>query len=100
MFVNCFVVNMKEITCSIEELCEQFGSNIPKYLEYEGGSGWPYLFCVDDDVDYVKICKANGYDIHPTCTTKLQIDKSTYNNKYQIHPTYNKSEYVLTTTIF
>ena len=100
MFVNCFVVNIKEITCSIEELCEQFGSNIPKYLEYEGGSGWPYLFCVDADVDYVKICKANGYDIHPTCTTKLQIDKSTYNNKYQIHPTYNKPEYVLTTTIF
>jgi hypothetical protein len=104
MFVHCFSINtlqrpktflslLKNVlfTTPPKELPEimykELGNNIPKCLQYEGGMGLSFTFCVDAKVDIKEICKKYNYDIGDTLY-KMEIEEHTYNNNYQIYPTY------------
>jgi len=104
MFVNCFTINTLQRSKSIfstlqnmlfknqpkelpEIMYKELGNNIPKCLEYEGGMGLSFTFCVDAKVDIKEICKKYNYDIGDTLY-KMEIDEKTYNNNYQLYPTY------------
>jgi hypothetical protein len=101
MFVKCFTINTLQRPKSIfplfqnmfksnelpELMYKELGNNIPKCLEYEGGMGLSFTFCVDDKVDIKEICKKYNYDIGDTLY-KMEIEPHTYNNKYQVYPTY------------
>ena len=104
MFVNCFTINTLQRSKSIfstlqnmlfknqptelpEIMYKELGNNIPKCLEYEGGMGLSFTFCVDAKVDIKEICTKYNYDIGDTLY-KMEIDEKTYNNNYQLHPTY------------
>jgi hypothetical protein len=97
---------MNDISCSLNDLSQEFGSNIPKIFQYEGGSGNVYLFCVDAKIDVKNICKkyyikksrcfhikkSPFYNIYINAT--LEIDELTYNNNYEICP-YSIPKYKL-----
>ena len=104
MFVHCFTINTLQRSKTIfsllqnifiktpkielpELMYKELGHNIPKCLEYEGGMGLSFTFCVDEKVDIKKICKKYNYDVGDTLY-RMEIDDHTYNNKYQIYPTY------------
>ena len=104
MFVNCFTINTLQRSKSIfsllqnvliknqkkelpEIMYKELGYNIPKCLEYEGGMGLSFTFCVDEKVDIKEICKKYNYDIGDTLY-KMEINDNTYNNNYQLYPTY------------
>jgi hypothetical protein len=104
MFVHCFTINTLQRSKSIfsvlqnivirnhkkelpEIMYEELGHTIPKCLEYEGGMGLSFTFCVDENVDIKEICKKYNYDIGDTLY-RMEIDDHTYNNKYQVYPTY------------
>ena len=104
MFVNCITINTLQRPKTIfsliknvlfksqpkelpEIMYKELGNNIPKCLEYEGSMGLSFTFCVDAKVDIKEICKKNNYDIGDTLY-KMEIDVNTYNNNYQIYPTY------------
>lgn len=74
----------------MKQLHQQFGTNIPCFLQYEGGTGLNYLCCVDSLVDSESICMKHGYDYHRL--VEIKIDESLYTSEYTIHPTYNKQE--------
>ena len=92
MIVQCFTVTVKrnnpiEIETFYTEL--RRGSNIPKYLQYEGGSGGnTFLFCIDKAVNVQEICDKYKYE----CGTiyQLEIEEDTYNHSYTTYPTYAK----------
>jgi hypothetical protein len=90
MFVHCFTITIKTGSpTSIKSIYQDFGLNIPKYLQYEGGSGGcTFLFCVDISVNIIEIC--NKYICELGSLYKLEIDDNTYNNSYTICPTYSK----------
>ena len=104
MFVNCFTINTlqrsKGIFSSLQNILfktqqkelpeimyKELGHNIPKCLEYEGEMGLSFTFCVDAKVDIKEICKKYNYYIGDTLY-KMEIDEKTYNNNYQLYPTY------------
>ena len=99
MFVRCFTINTLQrpkpffsfLQTPKKELPEimytELGNNIPKCLQYEGGQGLSFTFCVDSKVDIKEICKKYNYDIGDTLY-EMEIGEHTYNNKYQVHPTY------------
>ena len=104
MFVNCFTINTLQRPKPIfsllqnvllrnqqkelpEIMYKELGNNIPKCLQYEGGMGVSFTFCVDAKVDIKEICKIYNYDIGDTLY-KMEIEDHTYNNKYQLYPTY------------
>ena len=104
MLVNCFTINTLQRSKTIfsfiqnvlfksqpkelpEIMYKELGNNIPKCLQYEGGMGLSFTFCVDDKVDIKEICKKYNYDIGDTLY-KMEIDEHTYNNQYQLYPTY------------
>ncbi len=91
MIVNCFTITRKsENPTPINIVYEEFGNNIPKYLQYEGGTGGiTYLCCVEIRVDVRSICEKYDYE----CGTLYQIEivgEEMYNNSYTIYPTYKK----------
>ena len=92
MFVNCFTVTMSSTIyeTSMKELSGEFGQNVPKSLQFDGGTlGFiTHLFCVDDNVNIEEICKKNNYEIGEPC--KIEIEDSMYNNNYTIRPSYKK----------
>ena len=104
MFVNCFTIHTLQRPATIfsllknvfikkpktelpEIMYKELGTNIPKCLQYEGGMGLSFTFCVDEKVDIKEICKKYNYDIGDTLY-KMEINEHTYNNKYQLYPTY------------
>jgi hypothetical protein len=104
MFVNCFTINTLQRPVTIfslfknvfiktpktelpEIMYKELGTNIPKCLQYEGGMGLSFTFCVDEKVNIKEICKKYNYDIGDTLY-KMEIEEHTYNNKYQLYPTY------------
>ena len=104
MFVNCFTINTLQRPKTIffllknmlfknqptelpEIMYKELGHNIPKYIEYESGMGLSYTFCVDANVNIKEICKKYNYDIGDTLY-KMEINENTYNNNFQLHPTY------------
>ena len=104
MFVHCFTINTLQRSKSIfslvqnilfksqpkelpEIMYKELGTNIPRCLEYEGGMGLSYTFCVDAKVELKEICKKYNYDVGDTLY-EMEIEPHTYNNKYQIYPTY------------
>jgi hypothetical protein len=104
MFVNCFTINTLQrpktifsllqnvlFNSPIKELPEimykELGNNIPKCLQFEGGMGLSFTFCVDAKVDVKEICKKYNYDIGDTLY-EMEIEPHTYNNNYQVYPTY------------
>jgi hypothetical protein len=99
MFVHCFTIDTFQrpktlfslFQPSKQELPElmykELGNNIPKCLQFEGGMGLSFTFCVDAKVDVKEICKKYNYDIGDTLY-EMKIEPHTYNNKYQVYPTY------------
>ena len=104
MFVNCITINTSHRPKTIfnllknllfkppkkklpEIMYKELGPNIPKCLQYEGDMGLSFTFCVDEKVDIKEICKRYNYDIGDTLY-KMEIDENTYNNNYQVYPTY------------
>ena len=104
MFVNCFTINTLQRSKTIlslfqnvfikkpkielpELMYKELDNKIPKCLQFEGGMGLSFTFCVDEKVDIKEICKKYNYDIGDTLY-KMEIDDNTYNNKYQLYPTY------------
>ena len=104
MFVNCFTVNTLQRPKTIfsilknvliktpknelpEIMYKELGNNIPKCIQYEGGMGLSFTFCVDDKVNIKEICKKYNYDIGDTLY-RMEINENTYNNNYQLYPTY------------
>ena len=112
MFVNCFTINtlhrpkpifylLKDVLfkTSKKELPEiiykELGNNIPKCFKYESGMGLSFTFCVDAKVDVKELCRKYNYNIGDTLY-KMEIDEHTYNNNYQVYPTYiSKPMYIL-----
>jgi hypothetical protein len=105
MIVQCFTVTCKtdnpiqidtvyaefgQVSFGDQQLTlEEFRSNIPKYLQYEGGSGGTtFLCCVAAGVNVSEICDKYNYE----CGTiyQLEMDDDKYNNAYTIYPTYMK----------
>lgn len=81
MLVHCFTVRGlydNPFSCDssgnppifIETVYSEFGINIPKYLQYEGGCGNTYLCC---DTLY-----------------QIEVEEDKYNNTYTIYPTYSR----------
>ena len=99
MFVKCFTINTLQRSKTIfslfkpqqkelpEIMYKELGKNIPKCLQYEGGMGLSFTFCVDSKVDVKEICKKYNYDVGDTLY-EMVIEPHTYNNKYQIYPNY------------
>lgn len=88
--VACFVVKNKYFDKhAIERLHKSFGFNIPKYLQYEGGTGLNYLCCVDSKVEIDKICDIFHFE-YSRPFYEMDINKKYYTNEYIIHPTYKK----------
>ncbi len=104
MFVNCFTINTLQRSKTLFSLIKNFliktqsielpeimykelGDNIPKHIQYEGGMGLSFTFCVDEKVDIKEICKKYNYDIGDTLY-KMEIEPHTYNKCYQLCPTY------------
>ena len=92
MFVNCFTVTMSSsiYKIAIKQLSNEFGKNIPRFSQYEGGKmGFnTNLCCVDTNVNVEEICKKYNYEMgNPT---KMLIEESMYNSNYTIYNTYNK----------
>ena len=84
----------------IDTVYANYGKNIPKYLQYEGGSGGiTFLCCVAADVDVKEICEKYNYE----CGTiyQVDVDGDKYNSSYTIYPTYSKDgpKFVLQPTI-
>ena len=105
MIVQCFTLNMLRVTntCFRRKNCKdinivykEFGANIPKYLQYEGGQGRTFLFCVDASVNVINICRKYNYLVDDEDVHIMEIDDDTYNNSYTIYPTYdNDSPFIL-----
>ena len=88
MIVNCFTITAKNNNVLIDTIYKDFGNNIPKYLQYEGGCGCTYLCCVNININVLEICEKCNYicgTIYP-----IEIDDNMYNNDYTINPTYSK----------
>ena len=92
MFVNCFNVTIASqfYKTTLKIISNDFGKNIPKSLQYEGGSiGFiTHLFCVDANVNIKEICQKNNCKMSEPY--KIQIDEHMYNDKYMICDSYNK----------
>jgi hypothetical protein len=69
----------------IETIFIDFGHNIPKYVQYEGGSndGMTVVCCVDISVDAKSICLPNG--VRYTKLREIEIDKTMYNNSHRVY---------------
>jgi hypothetical protein len=72
----------------IETIFIDFGHNIPKYVQYEGGSndGMTVVCCVDISVDAKSICLQNG--VRYTKLREIEIDKTMYNNSHRVYNGY------------
>ena len=97
MIVQIFTLNTLRVRKScccrktikhIDIVYAEFGKDIPKYLIYEGGQGQTYLFCVDESIDVIKICKKYSYVLDDEALHKMEINAETYTNDYTIYPTY------------
>jgi hypothetical protein len=90
---------MDNISCSLNDLSQEFGSNIPKIFQYEGGTGSVYLFCVDAKIDVENICKKyyirKSIASHIYIDNTLEIDELEYNNNYEIYHTASIPKYKL-----
>jgi hypothetical protein len=90
MIVNCFTITRKiDNPHPIYVIYQEFGTEIPKYLQYEGGSGDnTYLCCVDARINVKKLCETYNYE----CGTlyQMEVAEDMYNNSYTIYPTYKK----------
>lgn len=95
-FPNDFGVLLGNFDAGLEEFYKNLGINIPKYLEYEGEER-EYIFCIDNKLDINAIC--NKFGIKDFSISKITIDKEKFNYKYQIRPTYDDREYILSSTI-
>jgi len=71
----------------LNEFYATLGSNIPKYLGYEG-TGIQYIFCVDKNLEVENICKKFGINEYSVSTFETDSDK--FNCDHQIHPTYSR----------
>ena len=104
MFVHCFAIKTLQRPKTIlsllqtvllknqkkelpDKLYKEFGNNIPRCFQYEGDMGLSFIFCVDTKVDIKAICTIYNYDIGDSLY-KMEIDENTYNNNYQVYPTY------------
>jgi hypothetical protein len=88
MLCNVFVVKfIPGVPTTIEHLYTEFGENIPKYLEYDGGSGLNILYCVDASTNIIEIC--DKYNVKVYILNTMEFDDSIYNNTFTIHPTYS-----------
>ena len=70
---------------NMQTILFEFGHNIPRYTQYEGGSydGMTVVCCVDSSIDAKSICIQNG-----VCYTELreiEIDKMMYNNSHRVY---------------
>ena len=92
MFANCFTVTMPYTIYKVamKELSNKFGKNIPKSLQFDGGTlGFiTHLFCVDENVNIEEICKKYNYEIGNPY--KIEIEDYMYNNNYTICNSYKK----------
>ena len=92
MIVHCFTITLKmNHPIGIDTFYTELGngSNIPKYLQYEGGNrGNTFLFCIDSSVNVQEICDKYKYE----CGTiyQLEIEENTYHHSHTIYPTYAK----------
>jgi len=92
MFVKCFTVTMSSgiYGVAIKELSNDFGKNIPRFSQYEGGKmGFiTNLCCVDANINVDEICKK--YDYQMGLPEIIRIENNMYNSDYTIYNTYNK----------
>ena len=92
MFVNIFTITMSSTIyeTAMKELSNEFGKNIPKSLQFDGGTlGFiTHLFCVDVNVNIKEISKK--YNCEMGNPYKIEIEDSMYNNNYTIRPSYKK----------
>ncbi len=95
MLVNCFTIDMNCILRSKKNLCGDFGTSIPQPLQCKNFYGNVYLFCVDANIPVIEICKKYDYRLLQSEVTLLEIDESKYNNKYQIHYTYESESVIM-----
>lgn len=91
MLVKCFVVKFlsKNKNVNVNTFYKELGTNIPKYLPYEGPmDGCAYLFCTKNEVDVIQICEK--YNIKHPYIFLEDIEEEKFNNEYTIHPRYTK----------
>ena len=88
MYVIFFEMRILFLHPKIQTIFLDFGDNIPKYMQYEGGSndGMTVVCCVDISVDAKSICIQNGVDY--TKLREIEIDKTMYNNSHRVYNNY------------
>ena len=94
MIVNFFMIRPPvNIKYSNKDIYNKFNENIPQYStiynnDYEGTL---YLFCIDDNIDFRKICNENNFMY--LRSEKKYIDNELYNNKHKV--IYKNNSYTL-----
>jgi hypothetical protein len=88
MFVIFFEMRILFSHPKIETIFLEFGHNIPKYVQYEGGSndGMTVVCCVDSSIDTKSICLENC--VHYSKLHEIEIDKMLYNNSHCVYNGY------------
>jgi hypothetical protein len=89
MFVVFFEMRIRFSHPKIETIFLEFGHNIPKYMQYEGGSndGMTVVCCVDISVDAKSICLQNCLSYSKL--RDIEIDKLLYNNSHCVYCGYD-----------
>ena len=88
MSVIFFEMRILFLHPKIQTIFLDFGHNIPRYVQYKGGSndGMTVVCCVDISVDAKSICLQNGVDY--TKLREIEIDKTMYNNSHRVYNGY------------
>ena len=89
MKVNCVVLKLLHNKITFDTIYKLMGTNIPRYLPYEGGTGCNCLFCIDATIDIRQICLQ--HDVTIGTFYEMEIDENLYNDQYTIYPTYDKN---------
>ncbi len=95
MIVHFFTVTQNSNSYSVDVLASMFGSNIPKYMPFEGGSHIQYLFCVNNSLDeIISLCKEANFSLNELCPfKKATITNDMYNNKHYVSLNYSGNDY-------
>ena len=75
-----------------KELWNLLDGGHPMFTPLEGGDGKGplYLYCVEKDFDFPKLCSEHHYKV--LSTTPFEVDASRYSSKHQIEMQYLEKE--------
>jgi hypothetical protein len=93
MRVNFFRIKImpeKYVKEAISSFKKDLGTNIPKGVALEGGSGIQYLFCSDKRKnEIIQLCKKYNFEeIDDYDIKEVEVDDEKFNEKYEATSTF------------